>query len=221
MPFNIMKNILILAAHPDDETLGMGGTISRLKTTGNNIRVITFTDGEGSREYKSENRNYKLDEVSSILGIDSFVYGDFPDNAMDSVPLLELSKFIEKNKVFEPDLIFTHCYTDLNIDHSLVYRATLAAFRPQFGRSQKIYSYFVPSATDYNPDNQFSGSNVYFKLSESDVTKKLKALEVYDNEMRDYPHTRSYKNVESLIRVWGSEVGTEYAEKFKLIRSLE
>lgn len=219
MLFN-MKNILVLAAHPDDETLGLGGTISRLSSEGHNIRVITFTDGESSRGVTSKNRNPKLKQVSDILGISSFTYGDFPDNAMDSVPLLELAKFIESNKEFEPDIIFTHNYSDLNIDHTLVYKATLTAFRPQLGGNLQIYSYFVPSATDYNPNNNFSGNNTYFKLSESDVNKKLDALMVYDDEMRDYPHTRSYSNIKSLINVWGSEVGTEYAEKFKLIRSV-
>ncbi|MDB2399771.1 PIG-L family deacetylase [bacterium] len=215
-----MKNILILAAHPDDETLGMGGTISRLSSEGHNIRVVTFTDGESSRGETYENRNPKLQEVSDILGISSFDYGDFPDNAMDSVSLLDLAKFIESNKEFDPDIIFTHNHSDLNIDHTLVYKATLTAFRPQFGKSVDIYSYFVPSATDYNPDNNFNGNNVYFKLSEYDVNRKMSALRVYDAEMRPYPHTRSYDNVKSLINVWGSEVGTQYAEKFKLIRSV-
>ena len=101
-----MKNILVLAAHPDDETLGLGGTISRLSSEGHNIRVITFTDGESSRGVTYKNRNPKLKQVSDILGISSFIYGDFPDNAMDSVSLLELAKFIESNTEFEPDIIF-------------------------------------------------------------------------------------------------------------------
>lgn len=215
-----MKNILVLAAHPDDETLGMGGTISRLTSEGHNVRVLTFTDGESSRGTTTKNRNPKLRNISDILGISSFESGDFPDNAMDSVPLLELAKFIEFNKGFEPDAVFTHNVSDLNIDHTLVYKATLTAFRPQLGNNMDIYSYFVPSATDYNPDNNFNGNNVYFKLSNEDVSKKLSALKVYDAEMREYPHTRSYQNITSLINVWGSEVGTQYAEKFKLIRSL-
>jgi LmbE family N-acetylglucosaminyl deacetylase len=215
-----MKNILVLAAHPDDETLGMGGTISRLTSEGHNVRVLTFTDGESSRGTATKNRNPKLKNISDILGISSFESGDFPDNAMDSVPLLELAKFIEFNKGFEPDIVFTHNVSDLNIDHTLVYKATLTAFRPQLGNNMDIYSYFVPSATDYNPNNNFNGNNVYFKLSNEDVSKKLSALKVYDAEMREYPHTRSYQNITSLINVWGSEVGTQYAEKFKLIRSL-
>ena len=157
-----MKNILVLAAHPDDETLGMGGTISRLTSEGHNVRVLTFTDGESSRGTTTKNRNPKLKNISDILGISSFESGDFPDNTMDSVPLLDLAKFIESNKGFEPDIVFTHNMSDLNIDHTLVYKATLTAFRPQLGKSMDIYSYFVPSATDYNPDNNFNGNNVNY-----------------------------------------------------------
>lgn len=216
-----MKNILILAAHPDDETLGLGSTISRLKSEGAFIRLLTFTDGEGARDDASNlNRNTKLDQISEILGIDSFEYGNFPDNAMDSVPLLELAKFIEQNKGMEPDVIFTHHGGDLNIDHQLVYQATLTAFRPQTGHPQEIYSYYVPSSTDFNPNNNFSGNNLYVILSKEDVDKKIEALQVYDAEMRDYPHTRSYGNVKGLLSVWGSEIGAEYAEKFKTIRQV-
>ena len=215
-----MKSVLVLAAHPDDETLGVGGTISRLKKEGYYVRLLTFTNGEGSRGTFFENRNLKLEEVSKALNIDSYHFADFPDNAMDSIPLLSLSKFIEEHKEINPDIIFTHNKDDLNIDHQLVYQATLTAFRPQCGKSQSIYSYYVPSATDFNPDNTFNGNNIYFKLDKSDLDSKISALKIYDAEMRDYPHTRSYTNVKNLTKIWGSEVGASYAEKFKTVRQV-
>ena len=213
------KDILILAAHPDDETLGCGGTIHRLSKEGHNIRLITFTNGEGARGVTNKNRNTSLDKVSDILGINSFTYGDFPDNAMDSVPLLDICKFLEYNLTFDPDIIFTHFIGDLNVDHQLVTKAALTAFRPQLGKVQDIYSYNVPSSTDYNPTTYFK-ANSYFKLDNSDVEAKAKALDMYEAEMRVYPHTRSHQNVDNLMRVWGSEVGTIFAEKFQLIRSV-
>ena len=105
----------------------------------------------------------------------------------------------------------------MNIDHQLVTKAALTAFRPQHGNKTKIYSYFVPSSTDYNPLSHFNGAS-YFALDRENVKAKIKALEIYDKEMREYPHTRSYQNVENLMRVWGSEVGLTYCEKFKLVR---
>lgn len=213
------SNILVLAAHPDDETLGCGGTLSKLNEQGCNIELLTFTDGVTSREGEDGNRNIKLDTVSSILGIDRYKSGEFPDNAMDSVSILQVAKFIEGNVKTQPDIIFTHFPFDLNIDHQIVTKACLAAFRPQHGKSVSIYSYYVPSATDYNSVNPFDGK-VYIKLEQKHIDAKLKALEVYEEEMREYPHSRSYSNVVNLSRVWGSEVGAEYCEKFMLIREV-
>jgi|TARA_R100001443_G_scaffold16988_1_gene27469 LmbE family N-acetylglucosaminyl deacetylase len=212
-----MKKVLVLAAHPDDETLGCGGVIKNLSDQGYKIELITFTDGVSSRGKKQKNRNEKLKEVSKLLGISKYTYGNFYDNALDSVSLLQLCQFIENNTEGPYDIIFTHFIGDLNIDHQLVTKATLTAFRPQQGHKTKIYSYYVPSSTDYNPLSTFDG-NSYFELSNEDVTAKMKALAVYNEEMRDAPHSRSYENVISLMKVWGSEVGMVNCEKFKLIR---
>tara|TARA_R110000824_G_scaffold111106_6_gene259389 strand:+ start:1821 stop:2465 length:645 start_codon:yes stop_codon:yes gene_type:complete len=213
-----MKNILVLAAHPDDETLGCGATIARLVDEGHTVRLLTFTNGIGARE-ESGDRNDVLGLVQNILGLSSYSYGNFPDNKMDSVPLLDICKFIESNVDYNPDIIFTHHSDCLNVDHRVVYQATLTAFRPQLGHKTKIYSYYVPSSTDYNPSNNFNGNTYYdvtdYKDIKLDVLKKC-----YSEEMRDYPHTRSYENIENLMKVWGSEVGLRYAEKFKLIRSV-
>ena len=212
------KNILVLAAHPDDETLGCGATMAKLSDEGHNIQLLTFTDGVSSRDTDG-NRNDVLGKVKNILGLSSYSYGDFPDNKMDSVPLLDVCKFIEDNVEVEPDIIFTHHRGCLNIDHQIVHRATLTSFRPQSGNNIKIYSYYVPSSTDYNPNNNFNG-NVYFDVTKYWETKVDCLVRCYDEEMREYPHTRSYKNVENLMRVWGSEVGLEFAEKFELVREV-
>mgnify|MGYP003626959706 CR=1 FL=1 len=217
---NIPKKILVLAAHPDDETLGCGATLARLSGEGHDIQLLTFTDGVGAREATDDNRNPSLEQVSKVLGINSYAYGDFPDNAMDSVPLLDLCKFIEQNVGSEPDIIFTHNSDDLNVDHQLVFQAALTAFRPQRGSTHQIYSFHVPSSTDYNPQSSFRG-NFYFKLDSKYVHRKLEALKIYDEEMREFPHSRSYENVENLLKVWGSEVGYPYCEKFQLIRGVQ
>ena len=213
-----IKDILVLSAHPDDETLGCGGTIARLHDEGHRIHLMTFTDGHGAR-YETENRTSKLDQCSKILGIDSYNCGDFPDNQMDSVPLLEVCRFIENKIWFKPDMIFTHHPGCLNIDHSIVYRATMTVFRPQFGESASIYSYYVPSSTEYNPINNFVG-NVYVDVAKYKDKKMVCLEECYKGEMRPHPHARSFQNVENLMKTWGAEVGLEYAEKFQLIRSV-
>ena len=210
-------NVLVLAAHPDDETLGAGATIAKLASQGANIKLVTFTDGLGARN-ESGDRNDRLEGVCETLGINSFHSGNFPDNAMDTVRFLDVCKYIESVVDFYPDIIFTHHPDCLNIDHSIVYRATITAYRPQHGKSNKILSYHVPSSTDYNPRANFTG-NVYYDV-DGFVDKKIKALRLYDDEMREFPHTRSYANVINKMTVNGGEVGLRYAEKFELIRDI-
>ena len=213
------KNILVLAAHPDDETLGCGATIARLSSEGNRVHLMTFTDGVSAREgTEFQNRNAKLEKVSEILGLNSYIAADFPDNQLDAVPLLEICKFMEKNIPFDPDIIFTHHPGCLNVDHSIIFRATITVFRPQSSSSCKVLSYYIPSSTDYNPISNFNG-NVFYNV-ENFVNKKMKALKIYDEEMRTYPHSRSYENVKNLMKTWGCEVGMGYAEKFQLMREV-
>lgn len=212
------KRVLILAAHPDDETLGCGATIAKLASAGHQIRLLTFTDGESSRGVVGRNRNTKLNNVSKILGIQSYRVGNFPDNQMDSVSLLEICKFIEANIESSPDMIFTHHPNCLNIDHTTVHRAALTVFRPQQGHPVDFFTFYVPSSTDWNPLASFQ-ANTYFDV-EKEVKKKIKALRCYDAEMRTYPHSRSYENVMNLMKAWGSEVGLRYAEKFQCIRRI-
>lgn len=211
--------ILVLAAHPDDETLGCGATISRLASEGHYIKLLTFTDGISARGPSAENRNDRLDTVCNILGMKDYNFANYPDNRMDIISLLDIGQYIEKNVDFQPDIIFTHHPDCLNIDHSLVYRATVTAFRPQIGSKTKIYSYYIPSSTDYNPLNSFNGNSYFDVTDHKDV--KLKCIkECYDEEMRKPPHSRSYENIENLMKTWGSEVGLQYAEKFQLIREV-
>ena len=213
------KNVLVLAAHPDDETLGCGATVAKLSAEGYSSHLITFTDGISARSnINAKNRNLKLEEVSELLGFQSYIAADFPDNQMDASPLLDICKFIEKNVPFDPDIIFTHHPCCLNVDHTIVFRATLTVFRPQLATSREILSYYIPSSTDYNPLADFRG-NVYYDVGPF-VNKKMEALKIYDEEMRASPHSRSYDNVKNLMKVWGGEVGLYYAEKFQSIRKV-
>ena len=216
---NMKKKILVLAAHPDDETLGCGATISKLSKQGHNIKLLTFTDGVSARDIKNnQNRNQSLLKVSEILGIEDFKYGNFPDNQMDSIPLLDVCKFIEKEVNEIPDVIFTHHPGCLNIDHNIVYRAVITSFRPQYKKEIEINCFEVPSSTEWNPINNFR-TNLYVDV-EGFVEKKIEALKIYDEEMKAYPHPRSYDAVINKMKSSGNEVGLNFAERFQTMRRI-
>jgi len=211
--------VLILSAHPDDETLGPGATIAKLAKSGAYIKLLTFTDGESARGRTVKNRNDRLENVCNKLGITEYTYANYPDNRLDIISLLDKCKYIEENVNFEPDLIFTHHPNCLNIDHQIVYQATITVFRPQTKKHQTILAYSIPSSTNYNPRNNFNG-NVYYDVSDTFNIKIDCLKENYDSEMRPWPHSRSYQNIENIMKVTGAEIGVSYAEKFELIRDI-
>lgn len=221
------KIILVIVAHSDDETLGLGGTLSLHSMRGDQVYAMSLTNGISSRDNHlsaaiQERKNSSL-RAASILGINWIETADFPDNAMDSVPLIEVVKRIElvKRRV-SPSIIYTHSGADLNIDHRIASVATLTAFRPHAGETwEEIRAFEVPSATDYAHKSlgHVFCPNLYIDISET-WDKKVKALREYSSEMRDTPNSRSYEGIEALARLRGHQAGVEYAESFEIIRKI-
>jgi LmbE family N-acetylglucosaminyl deacetylase len=223
------KKILIVAAHPDDEVLGCGGTAARLAKEGNEIYTLILGEGVTSRDdvRQREKREAEIarlrgqiDEANGIIGVKEVFVHDFPDNRFDSVSLLDIVKVIEKIKAkLGPEILFTHYGGDLNIDHRVTYRAVLTAVRPVVGESVKeIYSFEVLSSTEWNYPLIF-GPDCFFDISDTIDTKSA-AMERYRSELRDYPHPRSLKGIWLNAEQWGMKVGVSYAEAFKTVRIL-
>jgi len=223
-----MKKILIIAAHPDDEILGCGGTIVRLVNEGNEAYTLILGEGITSRDEKRDRKKreseikelkkqiYEANEIISVKKIFTF---DFPDNRFDSVPLLEIIKKIEKIKnQIKPDIIFTHYKNDLNIDHKKTYEAVLTATRPMEKEMVKtIYSFEILSSTEWNYPTTFS-PNIFFDISKT-LDKKIEAMKHYKNELHSFPHPRSIETIKSNAKTWGSKIGCQYAEAFELVKS--
>jgi LmbE family N-acetylglucosaminyl deacetylase len=220
--------VLVIVAHTDDEALGLGGTIARHVYSGDIVYGMSMTNGisarDGENQEKIKLRAQASINAGKILGFTWIEGGDFPDNAMDTVPLLSVIKVIEKAKALvKPTLIYTHSSADLNIDHRIVSQATLTAFRPQPNEFwQEIRTFEVASATDYGHK---SITNLFYPNLYIDIkqmwNKKLAALNEYKMEMYDSPHTRSTQGLENLARHRGNQVGLEYAEAFEIIRKIE
>lgn len=225
-----MKTLLVIAAHPDDEALGCGGTIARLTSEGNNVYTLILGEGVTSRDKKRdltkrENEIAELkkqvESVNKILGVKKVYTFDFPDNRFDTVPLLDIIKTIEEIKdSIKPDIVFTHHLGDLNIDHQVTFKAVMAACRPTIDESVKeIYSFEIPSSTEWNaPSSLTYFMPDYFVDVNKSLEIKINALKEYKTELRDFPHPRSLKAVELNAKQWGVKMGLEAAEAFKTIR---
>lgn len=225
----MMKKVLIIAAHPDDEVLGCGGTIAKHAQHGDEVYSLILGEGITSRHSQrgraitEELEHLKLaaEQAAKILGIKKVFFKDFPDNRFDTIPLLEIVKAIEEVKgEVKPDIIYTHHQGDLNIDHQITFKAALTACRPLKGESVKeIYSFEIPSSTEWNsPDaGTYFIPNVFVDITET-FDKKIEALRAYKGESRDYPHPRSPRAVELIARRWGVSVGRELVEAFRLVR---
>ena len=223
---NKKKNLLVVAAHPDDEVLGCGGTILKYSKKGYNINLIFFTDGVGSRINKNLNKK-KIVRINAaikaakILGCKKPNFNEFPDNELDKISNLKLVKIIENEiKKTKPEIIFTHFKNDLNIDHKKINQALVTACRPQKNRTvKKILFFEVPSSTEWQIDKSKNIFNPnWFEDITNEFKKKINAIKCYKDELRKSPHPRSIDGITSLNKWRGSTIGVKYAEAFMLGR---
>ncbi len=226
-----MKNkILIVAAHPDDEILGCGGTIARLVNDGCQVYVLILCRGIAGRYENSDADNIKsqMEELekqaymaNETIGVKKVFFHDFPDNRLDTIALLDVVKVIERIKEsVKPGIVFTHYAGDLNIDHQITYKAVLTATRPLLSETvRQIYSFEVLSSTEWNYPLKFS-PNVFFDITDT-IEGKMKAMGQYKSELRKFPHPRSIEAMESNAKVWGMKVGLKYAEAFECVRTIK
>ena len=226
-----MKKVLVIAAHPDDEVLGMGGTIAKLTSQGVECHLLIVTDGSSSQYRDSDHLDdilaAKMKETkgcADILGFKSIRYGALPDMKLDNTPHIVINQVIESViDELQPDTVFTHFWGDVNRDHQEVYKSTLVAVRPVMGQVVKeLYCYKVPSSTEWTPnkaDTMFMPN--YFVDIRKYAEQKYRAFECYSTEMRAYPHPRSVQYLRETDKATGLKVGLLAAEEFVLLRKLD
>ena len=221
------KSILCVVAHPDDEALGVGGTIIKHIEQGDDVNIVIFSLGEESKLSKDINPKGRLKsakEWSKRAGSNIYSILDYPDQKLDIVPKLEIIQVLEKIlKALRPDILYTHHDGDINHDHQIVSHAILTALRPMNALELKseIRTFETVSSTEQAPytDRYAFKPNYYVDID--DVwEKKIKALEAYKNELDAYPHPRSIKSLEALAIKRGIESGLNKAEAFCIIRKI-
>ena len=224
--------VLVVAAHPDDEVLGCGGTIARLAAAGRAVHVLLLADGENSRAAADGSgvaagavaaRNVAAEQACRILGCASVESLALPDNRMDGVLLLDLVKEIEARIARHvPTTLLTHHGGDVNVDHQVVHQAVIVACRPVPGHPVRELLFFeVPSSTEWRPPGSGDGfAPNYFVDVSTTLDRKMAALGAYASELRDFPHPRSRSAIEALARWRGATVGVAAAEAFVLGRMI-
>jgi LmbE family N-acetylglucosaminyl deacetylase len=201
------RSILVVAAHPDDETLGCGATIAKHVASGDRVTVLIEKLWEDAQA------------ANDILGVHKLIIRDLPDIKMNAIPMLDIVHLIEEvTREVAPSIVYTHHHGDVNTDHQTVSKAMQAVCRPMKKTTvNRAYAFEVPSATNWNfrHQEQFT-PNVFIDVSET-IEKKISAMERYRSEVRDFPHPRSRTYLSSLAKVRGGQVGYQAAEAFELI----
>lgn len=223
-------NILVVAAHPDDEILGVGGTIAKHVEAGDAVYGLILGEGQTARFDRREEAGNEIVErlhgdterAAAVLGIRKMYFENFADNRFDSVDLLDIVKAVERRiRELRPAVIYTHHRGDLNVDHRMTYQAVLTATRPMQDQPVKeIYTFETVSSTEWNfsyGQEQFA-PNVFVRLTEAQFEKKLAAMEEYKTELCAYPHPRSLEMLRASAVRWGGVAGGHYVEAFETVR---
>ena len=209
--------ILVIAAHADDEVLGMGATIRKLSKK-NQVELLVATDSATSQYNDPKMIKVRHDAClrsAKILGIKNVTFLNYPDNQLDTIPQLELNqKFENIITKFKPKHVYTTPHHDLNKDHRQVFDSSLIASRPGSSSVEAIFSYELPGfvKTSFEPNT--------FENIEKEFIQKLKALKEYKSEIMKFPHPRSIESIKNLATYRGIQSGLKQAEAFELIHNI-
>lgn len=223
---NFGKKILIVAAHPDDEILGVGGSIPLFKKDGAQVDIVIITDGSSTQYAGDEeilvSKHKEAEKAANILGIDKIFQLSFPDMRLDTVPHVDINKALE-NLISRGhyDCVFCQEPGDINMDHRKLYDSTSVAVRPHpFQNVRKFLTYYVNSSSEWGGIMRGAAfsPNVFIDISET-LQFKLDSMAEYKTELRDYPHPRSLEALKNTAAYFGNMTGYPYAEAFRLIFS--
>jgi LmbE family N-acetylglucosaminyl deacetylase len=215
----------VVVAHPDDETLGAGGTVARFAGQGSEVWVCVVCDGVTARHDQVDRQKQCAQRACDLLGVRKVVFCDLPDQRLDTLSLVDVITPIERCVAeLRPDFVLTHFEEDVNQDHGVVFNAAMVATRPSPGSSvHGVLCFETASSTEWAAP--FAGStfapNVFVDISDT-LAKKIEAMNVYADayasEVRSYPHPRSLEAIEVYAKRHGITTGVHAAEPFMLVR---
>lgn len=218
-------NVVVVAAHPDDEVLGAGATLARHVQDGDAVHAVVLADGALSRYGKHMVGELQASGVAAArhIGFASVRFEAFPDQRLDQIPILELTQHIESVLAdLEPDVVYTHFRGDVNADHALVAQAVWTACRPYCMPNLRLIAAFeTPSSTEWASTIDCAPFRpTLFVDVTATIECKLSAMACYASETRTYPHPRSLRALRERASYWGSVVGVLAAEPFLVLRDV-
>lgn len=220
------ESILVIAAHPDDEILGMAGTIARHVKAGDAVTVLWVTDGSSAqypgRPDLAEQKDRESEQSLTVLGVQSWIRGGLPDMRLDTVPHVEVNAVVQDAvERARPGVVYC-VHPDVNQDHRAVFNAMAVATRPRPGSTiRAVLSYATVSAAEWTPPSEVTFSPTWYVDITDELDLKLKSLSCYATELRPWPHPRSLRAITSIAQACGSAAGVACAEPFSLVRLVD
>lgn len=227
------SRVLVVVAHPDDEVLGCGGTMSKLVAEGKQLRVVILAEGSSCRFNKDqvtcdasraamEQRRSFAEKAMRVLGVKDFVFHNLPCGRLDQEPIIDISKIIENHiRDFRPDTVFTHSGDDANSDHRITFNAVITATRPVPGTYVKnVLTMEILSSSEWRFIDNFKPS--FFIDIAGHLEAKVKSFDCYyPTEGQAFPHPRCDAGLKIQAQMRGMQVGLSQAEAFQLVRSIQ
>jgi len=221
-----MTRVLVIAAHPDDEVLGMGGTIAVHTDRGDVVRIVVVTDGSSSQYPGDDETRVRKEEearrAAAELGVEDYVHLDLPDMRLDTLAHVDVNRVVEEHvRDLAPQVVYT-AQPDVNRDHRVLFDSVAVATRPTPGQPvRRLLTYAPTSSTEWTPApvNWFV-PNWFVDVTET-LERKIAAFAHYETERREFPHPRSERAIRAAAAFHGASCGCEYAEPFVLVRGLE
>ena len=221
-----MMKVLVIAPHPDDEILGVGGTIAKKVKSVNEVYVCVVTKGGPpifNSEFIEQGRRECV-KADAILGVKDTIFLDFPAVMLETIPRYKLNgKIAELIQNICPDEVYIPHSGDMQIDHQMVVNAAMVAVRPRGDKYPKrVYAYETLSETGWNIPNTLNDfiPNVYEDISEV-FNLKIDAMNIFKSQIHPFPDARSIEAIEALAKFRGATVSVNYAEAFCLIREVK
>lgn len=212
------RRILVIAAHPDDELLGCGGTAALHTRAGDQVTIVIACEGESLRYGRGGvGQESHIRRAAEVLGVRDIRLLGFSDQRLDTLTLTDVITPLEQAvREVRPALVYCQYGGDINRDHRLLFQALLVATRPTEGCIQAIYAFETASSTEWAYPRSFV-PDTWVDISAT-LPIKLKAMACYESEVRPYPHPRSLEALEHRARTWGNQVCLDAAEVFMTVR---